>query len=118
MCDILHLKKVEFFFHLWLQLHLWFLFWLRIWYTIQYVITQVIKIICLFFPGNHTIVSAAVSCRAQSLMGLRDVAEKSGPFLYPCTIEYSLIAAGEYLDHIGACEKVASDLRLGGGFGG
>lgn len=34
------------------------------------------------------------SCGANSLMS--SIVETAGPYLYPCTIEYSLICAGEF----------------------
>ena len=40
-------------------------------------------------------VSAEVECHKEEIMS--EVVENASPYLYPCTIEYSLIAAGEAL---------------------
>ena len=52
----------------------------------------------------HDAVAPPVVCIRQEIM--RQVVDRASPYLYPCTIEYCLIAAGEvYMD----CE--------GGGYG-
>ena len=61
--------------------------------------TFLFQFYCTDDSNNDTgILENKVECRGSTLM--KGVVETSSPYLYPCSIEYSLISAGEYTSGI------------------